>query len=107
MRFSGFVKTENVKEYCGLWMRVDNRAEDVLQFDNMNDRRIMGSTHWNHYAIVLDVPEESATISIGVLLMGQARCGWTASVLKRWILAYRRRTSIFTMSAGGAYQFIV
>lgn len=70
MRFSGFVKTENVKEYCGLWMRVDNRAEDVLQFDNMNDRRIVGSTHWNHYAIVLDVPEESATISIGVLLMG-------------------------------------
>ncbi|SEM30820.1 hypothetical protein SAMN04488688_11197 [Paenibacillus sp. cl141a] len=70
MRFSGFVKTENVKDYCGLWMRVDNRAEDVLQFDNMNNRRIVGSTHWNHYAIVLDVPEDSATISIGVLLMG-------------------------------------
>lgn len=54
-------------------MRVDNRAEDVLQFDNMNDRRIVGSTHWNHYAIVLDVPEESATISIGVLLMGAGK----------------------------------
>ncbi|AWP29660.1 AraC family transcriptional regulator [Paenibacillus vortex V453] len=70
MRFSGFVKTENVKEYCGLWMRVDSHSEDVLQFDNMNDRRIVGSTNWNHYAIVLDVPEDSATISIGVLLMG-------------------------------------
>lgn len=73
MRFSGFVKTDNVAEYCGLWMRIDNHAEDVLQFDNMNDRRIIGSTNWNHYAIVLDVPEESATISIGVLLMGAGK----------------------------------
>ncbi|WDH82946.1 helix-turn-helix domain-containing protein [Paenibacillus urinalis] len=73
MRFSGFVKTENVKEYCGLWMRVDSHSEDVLQFDNMNDRRITGDTHWNHYAIVLDVPEESGTISFGVLLMGEGK----------------------------------
>lgn len=73
MRFSGFVKTENVKEYCGLWMRVDSHSEDVLQFDNMNDRRITGDTHWNHYAIVLDVPEESSTISFGVLLMGEGK----------------------------------
>jgi len=73
MRFSGFVKTESVKEYCGLWMRVDSQTEDVLQFDNMNDRRIIGDTNWNHYAIVLDVPEESATISIGVILMGTGK----------------------------------
>ncbi|MCM3784614.1 AraC family transcriptional regulator [Neobacillus mesonae] len=71
MRLSGFVKTENVKEYCGLWMRVDSHSEDVLQFDNMHDRRIIGNTNWNHYSIVLDVPEESGTISIGVLLMGE------------------------------------
>ncbi|GAB6928676.1 AraC family transcriptional regulator [Paenibacillus sp. JCM 10914] len=70
MRFSGFVKTEQVKEFCGLWMRVDNRAQDVLQFDNMHNRRIEGTTHWNHYSIVLDVPEAGDTISIGVLLMG-------------------------------------
>lgn len=70
MRFSGFVKTEEVKEYCGLWMRVDSHSEEVLQFDNMHDRRITGNTNWNHYSIVLDVPEVSGTISIGVLLMG-------------------------------------
>ncbi|WP_374954748.1 helix-turn-helix domain-containing protein [Paenibacillus sp. AR247] len=70
MRFSGFVRTEGVTEFCGLWMRVDNQAEDVLRFDNMNNRRIVGDTHWNHYAIVLDVPDNAATISLGVLLMG-------------------------------------
>ncbi|WFB59379.1 hypothetical protein [Paenibacillus sp. BR1-192] len=41
MRFSGFVKTDNVKDYCGLWMRVDNHAEDVLQFDNAVSLKIV------------------------------------------------------------------
>ncbi|MFD2115226.1 helix-turn-helix domain-containing protein [Paenibacillus yanchengensis] len=70
MKFSGFVRTSDVTEFCGLWMRVDNNHSDVLQFDNMNNRKIIGDTNWNHYAIVLDIPEQSATISIGVLLMG-------------------------------------
>lgn len=78
MRFSGFVRTAGVKEYCGLWMRVDNSAEDVLQFDNMNDRKIVGDTNWNHYAIVLDVPSNAATVSIGVLLMGPGQA-WVDS----------------------------
>jgi AraC-like DNA-binding protein len=73
MRFTGFVKASGVEEYCGLWMRVDNHAQDVLQFDNMNNRRIFGDTGWNHYAIVLDIPENSASISIGVLLMGKGQ----------------------------------
>lgn len=70
MKFSGFVQTTQVEGFCGLWMRVDNHAQDVLQFDNMENRRIIGDTSWNHYAIVLDIPKDSAAISIGVLLMG-------------------------------------
>ncbi|WP_234414440.1 helix-turn-helix domain-containing protein [Paenibacillus sp. CAA11] len=73
MKFSGFVKTSGVEEFSGLWMRVDNNAEDVLQFDNMNNRRITGDTSWNHYSIVLDIPDNSASISIGVLLMGKGQ----------------------------------
>ncbi|MFP7288268.1 AraC family transcriptional regulator [Shouchella clausii] len=70
MRMSAFVKTSRVKDYCGLWMRVDNQAQDVLQFDNMNNRPIQGDTQWNLYSIVLDIPDTSAMISFGVLLMG-------------------------------------
>lgn len=73
MRFSGFVRTENVKGYCGLWMRVDNQTDDMLQFDNMSNRPIVGNTNWNHYEVVLDVPEASAVISIGILLMGSGK----------------------------------
>lgn len=70
IKLSGFIKTEDVQQFSGLWMRIDSAAEDILQFDNMNNRPIIGTNKWNQYSIVLDVPENSATISIGVLLTG-------------------------------------
>lgn len=70
IKLSCFIKTKEVQQFSGLWMRVDNASEDVLQFDNMSDRPIKGTENWNHYAVVLDVPENSAVISFGVLLSG-------------------------------------
>lgn len=70
IRLSGFVKTEEVERFAGLWMRIDDARGDVLQFDNMSDRPIQGTTHWNRYAIVLDVPEQSDVIAFGILLAG-------------------------------------
>ena len=71
VKLSGFIKTENVKQFSGLWMRVDSASEDSLQFDNMSDRPIVGTNSWNRYSIVLDVPENSAIISFGILLTGK------------------------------------
>lgn len=71
VKLSGFIKTKNVKQFSGLWMRVDSASEDMLQFDNMSDRPIIGTNHWNRYSIVLDVPENSAIISFGILLTGE------------------------------------
>lgn len=71
VKLSGFVKTENVKQFSGLWMRVDSASEDSLQFDNMSDRPISGTNSSNRYSIVLDVPENSAIISFGILLTGK------------------------------------
>ncbi|MCJ8011491.1 AraC family transcriptional regulator [Paenibacillus sp. KQZ6P-2] len=68
LKLSGFIKTKAVDGFCGFWMRVDDALHDVLQFDNMSDRPITGDTEWNHYSIVLDVPEKSAIIAFGVLL---------------------------------------
>ncbi|MFS0765514.1 helix-turn-helix transcriptional regulator [Peribacillus phoenicis] len=73
MKLSGFLKSKDVDGFCGLWMRVDNALQDVLQFDNMGNRPIVNDTEWNHYYIVLDVPENSAIISFGVLLSGRGQ----------------------------------
>lgn len=73
MRFSAFVKSAEVAGWAGLWMRMDNRFSAMLRFDNMQDRAIQGTTDWNHYACVLDVPEDTAIINIGILLCGKGK----------------------------------
>lgn len=69
MKMSCFMKTKNAMK-CGAWCRIDNKNGDLLQFDNMDNRALHGTTDWNYYSIVLDVIEESAAIHFGVLLVG-------------------------------------
>ena len=42
----------------------------MLAFDNMQDRPIKGTTDWQNYAVVLDVPEGATGIFFGVLVNG-------------------------------------
>lgn len=39
----------------------------------MQNRPITGTTEWNHYSCVLDVPPDSAIINIGILLSGKGQ----------------------------------
>lgn len=73
MCFSGFVKTSKVEGWCGLWMRIDNAVSAVLKLDNMQGRPITGTTEWNHYSCVMDIPYDGAIINIGVLLCGKGK----------------------------------
>ncbi len=72
IKLSGYLKTENATK-CIVWMQIDNQDGDIIQFDNMNQRSIKGSTEWNQYSIVLDVPKESSFIHFGVLLRGRGK----------------------------------
>ena len=67
VRFSAAVKSEDVKDWAGLWMRVD-QGSAMLAFDNMWDRPIKGTTNWRNYQAVLDVPKDATGIAFGVLL---------------------------------------
>lgn len=69
MRFSAYVKTENLADHVALWMRVDG-SDGQLSFDNMGDRPIRGTTDWTEYTITLDVPQEARGIALGVILTG-------------------------------------
>ena len=72
VRMSAMVKSEDIEDWAGLWMRVDAKdGSGHLSFDNMRDRRIEGTTSWNRYEIVLDVPEESGAIAFGILVDGR------------------------------------
>lgn len=79
LQLSGFLKTQEVEEWCGLWMRIDGKDAEILEFDNMGNRPISGTTNWTRYTIVLDVPRESEAISFGILLCGKGRV-WADSL---------------------------
>ena len=70
LMLSGYIKSEDVNGWSGMWMRIDGESNQQLGFDNMRDRAIKGTTDWKKYEIVLDIPENSTTINYGVLLGG-------------------------------------
>jgi hypothetical protein len=72
LRLSGLVKSEEVSGWAGLWMRVDKGTE-VLAIDNMQRRAIKGTTGWQRYEVVLDVPKEATGVGFGILLSGAGR----------------------------------
>jgi hypothetical protein len=73
VKLSAYIKTENVEDWAGLWMRVTDKSREILCFDNMQDRPIGGTTDWAKYEVVLDVPGESETIAFGILLDGKGQ----------------------------------
>jgi hypothetical protein len=80
VRLSANLKSEVVKAWCGLWMRVDDANHpqkgypSSVAYDNMHDglkdRSIKGATAWKNYSVVLDVPDGATDIYIGVALTG-------------------------------------
>jgi erythromycin esterase-like protein len=70
VRFSGYIKTENVTDgFAGLWWRVDG-ASGPVAFDNMQDRGVTGTTDWKRYVIELPVAADAKNINFGALFTG-------------------------------------
>jgi len=66
-KLSGYLKTEDAAR-AQMWMRVEGPDRKVLASDNMDSRPVTGTSGWNRYEIVLDVPAESVEIAFGFLL---------------------------------------
>jgi hypothetical protein len=70
LSLSAYIKNKDVKNWAGLWARLDDKDLQVLWFDNMQNRPIKGTTGWRKYAINFEIPKGSVTLSFGVLLVG-------------------------------------
>ena len=64
------LRTGGVDGWAGLWMRIDGKDGNVLAFDNMQNRALRGTSSFQWYSVVLDVPVEAERITFGVLLHG-------------------------------------
>jgi len=68
----GFLRTQDVTGWAGLWMREDGEAGPVA-FDNMQDRAVRGSTEWTEYSIKLPLSSDARKVYFGALLAGQGK----------------------------------
>lgn len=70
LRYSAVIKADKVKNWAGLWVRLDDNDMQYLWFDNMQDRPIKGTLGWKEFNITFNVPNQSSTLNFGVLLVG-------------------------------------
>jgi hypothetical protein len=80
IRYSAYLRTEDVVGWSGLDMYIyrtlpgsTNLDKLPMSWDQMFDRSIEGTTDWQRYEIVLDVPPEATLITFGVELWGTGR----------------------------------
>ena len=73
IKMTGYLKTENVSGWTGLWLLVDDADSQPLSFDNMYDKGITGTTGWTKYEIILDVPVNASNLVYGALLAGSGQ----------------------------------
>ncbi len=70
IELQAYMKTKNVENgHAGLLFRIDGYG-DILQFDNMRNKNITGTTDWQKYIVKLDLPENAEKIIIGGILTG-------------------------------------
>lgn len=82
LQLSGYIKTEDVSGWTGLWLRIDGVGRDnSLGFDNMQDRAPSGTTDWQRFELVLDVPADVGIRDIyyGFLLFGSGKA-WVDNI---------------------------
>jgi len=72
IRMTVWLRTEDVEDWAGAWLRVD-RDDVAVAFDNMQNRALRGTNEWSIYTIVVDVPPDATSLSLGVILSGSGR----------------------------------
>jgi Peptidase family S41 len=72
LEFRGFLRTEDVSDFVGFWMREDG-DDGPLAFDNMQARQLKGTTEWKEYSITLPGHAEAKELVFGVLLSGTGK----------------------------------
>lgn len=72
LELRGFLRTEDISNFAGLWMREDGDAGSIA-FDNMQARQLAGTTEWTEYSIVLPLNREAKRLVFGVLASGTGR----------------------------------
>lgn len=69
----GFLRTEEVSQFVGLWLREDGEGGASVAFDNMQRQAIKGTHEWAEYSITLPVRPEGRQLVFGALMAGTGK----------------------------------
>jgi len=72
LELRGFLLTETVNGFAGLWLREDGEA-GFIAFDNMEKRGLKGSADWKEYSVILPLDPDATQLYFGVLLSGTGK----------------------------------
>ncbi|TMQ55703.1 MAG: erythromycin esterase family protein [Candidatus Eisenbacteria bacterium] len=72
VRLSGWIRTENVSDYAGLWCRAD-AGDAMVVFNNMERQPVKGTRGWQRYALELDIPANADHVVFGAQMPGTGR----------------------------------
>jgi C-terminal processing protease CtpA/Prc len=73
LELHGFLRTEDVSDFAGLWMREDDQVGKTVAFDNMETRALKGTTDWAEYSIKLPLVPGAQVLYIGALISGTGK----------------------------------
>jgi len=71
IRLEAEIKTWQVEQWAGLWLRADGDRIPNLVFDNMSRRPIRGTTPWTTYGVDVQLPQETTWLNYGIVLAGR------------------------------------
>lgn len=102
LKLTAMLRTENAD--CGtIWMRVDGKEHLPIHFDNMMSRETNGpisaTTGWTSRSIVLEIPEEAASIHYGFFLKGYGKV-WARNFSIEMVSAAAMITEISKQQSG-------
>jgi len=73
VRLRGSIRTLDVANWAGFWLRADSADNKIVAFENMQKRGISGTSPWTPSEIVIDIPEDADKIYIGLILDGKGK----------------------------------
>ena len=65
----GFLRTENVSDFAGLWLREDSDS-GTLALDNMQSQHLAGTHDWQEYSVTLSLNPDARRLYFGALVSG-------------------------------------
>jgi len=80
IKMTSYVKTEGTVDTAQMWVRIDDFGKRIVaDFDNMDNRPIIGTNDWQKCEIIFDVPPSNYEIFFGVFLKGPGKI-WVDNV---------------------------